>query len=128
MFHSSNVGNGGPAVTRWARGAEYRDINSTSMNRFSDLNHSGKCQYHIEDHKHRCNVEDRDHSVRCEYNVADGIVKCKYSIADMDAKCKYNGGKHSSVKCKYSKVFCDDHNFDNAEDKEIAYIEDDGFV
>ena len=125
MLHSSNVGNGGPAVTRWARGADYRDINSTSINRFSDLNHSGKCQYRIEDPTHRCDVADRDHSVRCEYNVQDGTVRCKYNFADRDGKCKYNnGGKHSSMKCKYSKVYCDDHN----EDNDIAYIEDDGFV
>ena len=73
-----------------------------------------------------------DHTIRYEYNVADGTVRCKYSITDRDTKWKCNdgnkGGKHSNVKCKYAKVYCDDPNFGSVDGKEIAYIEDDGFV
>lgn len=131
MLHSTLVGNGGPVVTKWAHGAEYRDITQSSMCKYSDINHGEKCIYRHEDPTHRCNLRDMDHTLKCEYNVADGSVKCKYTKTDPAAKCKYkevNKGKHSNVKCKYSKVYCDDHYFESGEDKEIAYIEDDGFV
>ena len=58
-------------------------------------------------------------------------MKCKCTSEDHAAKCKYkdvNTGKHSTIKCRYSKIYCNDRYLECTEDKEIAYIEDDGFV